>query len=165
MDSVAVEAANFRRIQLNKYSFFYVLNIPVANNNTIPAFLTIEEDADFQVCQITGSAYGPTDSNGVRQTASATDFPLAGTSTGYADRGLTLQLTDTGAGRVLTNGFVPVETFLSPGYGLQFFQPYPFKYWTKRNSSFRFDIRNRDSQANLWHYLSIVLQGYKYTGV
>src|SRR5436309_1862638 len=102
MNTVQQEAAHFREVQVNKYGFLYALNVPVANGTTLPAVLTIEEDADFLVEKFTGSAYGPTDVNGIRQTASATDFPLAGTTVGFADRGLTVRVTDSGSGRVLT---------------------------------------------------------------
>lgn len=172
MEAVALEAANFRRIQQNKFNFFYALNIAVANNNTIPAFLTIEEDSDFLIKHITGSCYGPTDVNGVRQTNASTIFPLAGTAVpsgaglgAYADRGLSLRMTDTGSGRELTSGFIPVETFLSPGYGVELNCPFPMSYFTNRNSKIRFDIRNRDTTANLYHFISIVFHGFKYQGV
>ncbi len=165
MDPVTLEAANFRKVQLTKYSFLYALNVPVANNTTLPALLTIEEDADFLVESFTGSCYGPTDVNGARQSGVATIFPLAGTTTGYADRGVMANVTDTGSGRKLTSGFVPLETILSPGYGaspsLQ--QPYPFKYMIKRSSKLQFDLRNRDTTANYYHFVSIVMKGVKYT--
>lgn len=166
MNTVQQEAAHFREVQLNKYGFIYALNVPVANNTTLPAILTIEEDADFLCEKITGSAYGPTDVNGIRQNAGATDFDLAGTTAGYADRGLTMRITDSGTGRVLTNGFVPVETVLTPGYGIALFTPFLYKYWVKRNSKLQFDLRNRDTTAGgLFHFISIVLHGYKYTGI
>ena len=165
MDPVQLEAAEFRRIQLTKYRFLYCLNVPVANNTTLPALLTIQEDADFKIEFITGNAYGPTDQAGIRQLAINTDFDLAGTTAGYADRGLVTRITDTGAGRELTSGFVPVEAFLSPGYGIALNEPLPFKYFVRRNSSFRFDIRNRDTTAGgYYHFLSIVLHGIKYAG-
>lgn len=165
MDTVQQEAAYFRKVQLNKYGFIYALNVPVANGTTLPAILTIEEDSDFLVEKFTGSAYGPTDVNGIRQTAAATDFPLAGTTVGWADRGVSVKITDSGAGRVLTNGLVPLETLLTPGYGVALFTPFNFKYYIRRNSKIQFDLRNRDSQGSNFHFVSIVLHGYKYTGV
>jgi len=169
MEAVNQEAAHFRAIQLSKFQFAYVLNISVANNTTIPAYLTIQQDADFKIERITGSCYGPTDENGVRSTNASTIFPLAGTAVpsgaglgAYADRGLLTRITDTGAGRELTSGFIPLETILTPGYGLSKSADFPFTYYTLRNSSFRFDIRNRDTTADLFHFCSIVLSGYKY---
>lgn len=165
MDTVQQEAAHFRRVQLNKYGFLYALNVPVANDSTLPAILTIEEDCDFLIEKVTGSAYGPTDVNGIRQLAANTDFDLAGTTAGYADRGLTVRVTDAGAGRVLTSGYVPVETILTPGYGVSMFTPFNFKYWTRRNSKLQLDFRNRDTTAGgYYHFVSIVLHGYKYVG-
>jgi hypothetical protein len=168
-DNVVQEAAHFRQVQLSKYDFTYVLNIAVANNTTLPATLTIEQDADFRIEQITGECYGPCDANGIRSINASTDFPLAGTAVpsgaglgAYADRGLMLKMTDTGAGRELTNGFVPAELILSPGYGIALHQPYPFRYFALRNTKFRFDIRNRDTQASLFHFISIAVNGYKY---
>lgn len=163
MDPTQLEAQNFRRIQVTKWAFIYALNVPVQNNTTLPAILTVEEDADFLCERITGSAYGPTDVNGARSTASATIFPLAGTTVGYADRGVMTQIKDTGAGRLLSNGFVPLETILSPGYGLSLSSPYPFKYMFKRNSKIQFDLRNRDTTANLYHFVSICFHGTKYS--
>lgn len=163
-ENVSQEAAHFRQVQLGKYDYTYVLNISVANNTTLPAILTIEQDADFFIERVTGSCYGPTDVNGVRQLASATDFDMAGTTAGYADRGLMMKITDTGAGRELTNGFVPAELILSPGYSITLHQPYPFRYFALRNTKFRFDLRNRDTAANLFHTISIAVNGFKYVG-
>ena len=167
MEPTQLEIENFRRVQLSKYASMYALNVPVANNTTLPALLTIEEDADFLVHSITGSAYGPTDVNGARLSTIATIFPLAGTTVGFADRGLMTKVTDTGAGRVLTNGWVPLETILTPGYGLGLDTPYPFKYLIRRNSKIQFDLRNRDTTAlggtTYYHFTSIVLNGTKYT--
>lgn len=168
-DNVIQEAAHFRQVQLTKYDFSYVLNVAVANNTTLPAILTIEQDADFLVERITGNAYGPTDVNGLRLVTQPTVFPLAGTSVGFADRGLMIKITDTGAGRELTNGFVPAELLLSPGYGIAMNMPYPFRYYALRNTKFRFDIRNRDTSVgtgdpapDLFHFISITLNGFKY---
>jgi len=172
MESVAQDAAYFRRVQQNEYGFFYALNVPVANNNTLPAFLQIEEDADFLIERITGSAYGPCTEPGARILDASTIFPLAGTAVpsgatlaAYADRGLALKMTDTGSGRELTNGFVPVETFLSPGYGVSMHVPFPFKNYILRSSKIRFDIRNRDTTLEQFHFLSIVFHGRKFAGV
>ncbi len=168
MEPTAIEAENFRKVQLTKYDFLYVLNVPVANNTTLPAFLTIEEDADFKVKSFTGSVLGPTDVNGARLASIATIFPLAGTTAGYADRGIMARITDAGAGRVLTSSFVPLETILSPGYGVPLQCPFPFNYMLKRNSKVQFDLRNRDTTVSggatvYYHFVSICLFGTKYT--
>jgi hypothetical protein len=162
MENTELEIEQFRRIQINKWAFMYVLNVPVANNSSFPALLSIEEDADFVIHSITGSAYGPTDVNGIRQSAVATVFPQAGTTVGYADRGVSTKITDTGSGRVLTSGWVPLECILSPGYGVSLQNPFPFKHPIRKNSKLQFDLRNRDTTASYYHYCSIVLNGIKY---
>lgn len=166
---IAMEATQFRQKQLSRYAYLYTLNVVVANNTTFPAVLPIEQDADFLITSITGSAYGPCDINGVRSLNASTDFPLAGTASpsgatlpAVADRGLMIQITDTGAGRTLTNGFIPVECLLSPGYGVARSIPQPFEYFVLRNSKLAFDIRNRDTQSGLYHSVSISIYGFKY---
>lgn len=171
---VATEAAHFRAQQLNKWAFMYTLNVVVRNGETFPAILSIEEDAEFQAIHITGSAYGPCSQLGVKLLNANTNFPLAGTAVpsgvglpAIADRGLAIRITDQGAGRTLTNGFIPVETFLTPGYGLTRTVPQPLKYYLLRNSQLQFDIRNRDTAVSggetvYHHYLSLCIYGFKY---
>lgn len=166
---VALEARQFSEMQLSKWAFLYVLNVAVDNNTTFPAELRITSDADFHVQSMTGSCYGPCNSNGVRSIDASTDFPLAGTLVpsgaglgAYADRGLMLKISDSGSNRELTSGFVPAETLLSPGYGISKTVEHPFKYWIRKSSTFRFDIRNRDTTAELFHFISITLYGFKY---
>lgn len=172
---VTLEARNFREQQLTKWSFMYTLNVVVRNGETFPAVLSIEEDAEFMAVSITGSAYGPCDEQGVKLLDENTNFPLAGTSVpsgagipAIADRGLSIRITDQGAGRTLTNGFIPVETLLSPGYGLARAVPQPLRYYLLRNSQLQFDIRNRDTAVSngegvtCHHYLSLCIYGFKY---
>lgn len=168
-DSVQLEASHFREVQISKYQFVYTLNVSVANNVTLPAFLEIKQDADFRFERIMGAMLGPTNVNGIRQINASTDFPLAGTVVpsgaglgAYADRGLMFKITDTGAGRELTDGFVDAVTMLSPGYGLSLGVALPFSYYALRNSKIRFDIRNRDSVADLYHTLTLTAIGTKY---
>ena len=173
-DLVTIEAHQFREQQLTRWMFQFTLNVAVANGSTFPAVLPIEEDAEFMAVSMTGSAYGPTDIEGRKVLNASTDFPLAGTAVpsgaglpAIADRGLTMQITDQGAGRTLTSGFVPVETILTPGYGQQRTVPQPLRYYVLRNSKLQFDIRNRDSAVGpdsevLYHYLSLTLYGFKF---
>ena len=88
---------------------------------------------------------------------------MPGPPPGSAGRGMEVQGTDTGAGRELTNGFVPVELILTPGYAIGFFQPYRVNYMAKRNSKIRFDFRNRDTAADANQQVDIALNGYKYS--
>lgn len=170
MDVVTQEAVHFRKIQESRWSYFYVLNVAVANNSTFPAVLTIDQDADFLFTSMTGSFYGPTDASGIRQLNASTVFPLAGTAVpsgaglgAYADRGLMVQMVDSGKTRTLANGFVPVECIFTPGYSLAKTEAQPFKYFALRNSKINFNFFNRDTQSGgLYHFASIVLYGQKY---
>jgi hypothetical protein len=174
-DLVTLEAAQFRQQQLSRWCFVYSLNVAVRNGETFPAILPIEEDAEFLAISMTGSAYGPCINElGVKALNAETDFPLAGTASpsganlpAIADRGLSIRITDQGAGRVLTNGFIPVETILTPGYGVSRTVPQPLRYYLLRNSQLQFDIRNRDTAtgpegAPLYHLLSISIYGFKF---
>jgi hypothetical protein len=161
--SIVQEAAFKRATQKFKYNYSYVVSGIVGANTTAPIILAIEQDADFFIEKITGSVYGPVNAVTGVPTGGATDFDMPGTVAGFAARGLQVQITDTGAGRELTNGFIPLETLLTPGYGIELFQPYRINYMAKRNSKIRFDFRNRDSQANANHQVDITLNGYKYS--
>lgn len=160
--SIAQEAAYKRLIQVNKYSYTYTLSGIIPANTTAPLILAIEQDADFCIEKITGSVYGPVALVTGIPSGGATDFDMPGTSTGFACRGLTVKITDTGAGRELTNGFVPVENILTPGYGDQFYQPYRLNYMVKRSSKLRFDFRNRDTRVGAHQQVDVCLNGYKY---
>lgn len=157
---VAYEQVHSRNIQRFKFNYSYHVHAIVAASASLPTILTIEQDADFLLEKFTGSVYGPCDDNGI-PTATATDFPMPGIAAGagHAGRGLTVRITDQGSGRDMTNGYVPVETLLTPGYGYQFHLPYPAKYFMNRSSKIRFDFRNRDTQAQ--HAVDITLNGFK----
>lgn len=160
--SIQQEQMGKRLNQKYKYNYTYQVEAVVANGTTTPVFLTITQDADFMIEKITGSAFGPTDSNGTPQIADATDFDMPGTTAGFAGRGLSMQITDTGAARDLTNGFIPVECLLTPGYGIELYLPYTLRYFVRRNSRLRFDFRNQDTAAELFHQITVVLNGFKY---
>lgn len=161
--SVEQETKHWREMQAVKYNYTYALSGIIDEASTEPLVLTIEEDADFLIERITGSCYGPTDADGIPQAAN-TDFPMPGIAVGagFAGRGLAMQLTDMGNGRELTNGFVPVELLLTPGYDLSFHLPYPIKYYILKRSSIRVDVRNRDTQTNARHQIDIAFNGTKY---
>jgi len=161
--SVEQEAKHWRETQEVKFNYTYAVSGIIDEAATEPLYLTIEDDADFLIERITGSCYGPTDADGIPQVA-LTDFPMPGIAVGagFAGRGLTMMITDVGAGRPLTNGFVPVELLLTPGYDISFHLPYPVKYYLKKRSSIQFDVRNRDTQTNARHQIDIALNGTKY---
>lgn len=160
---VAQEQLHNSEVQKYKFNYTYTINAIINPATTTPFVLAIEQDADFLIQQITGSCYGPCDANGI-PTASATDFPMPGigAGAGFAGRGITIEIQDTGSSRDLTRGSVPAELLLSPGYDLQFHLPYPIKYFAARNSKIRFNFTNRDTQTNARHQVDIALNGYKY---
>jgi hypothetical protein len=162
-NSVAQQQVHNRIVQKYKFNYTYTVSSLVSPAQTNVEILAITQDADFQFEKMTGSAYGPCDANGI-PTASNTDFPMPGIAAGagFAGRGLTMKVTDSGNSRELTNGYVPVENLLTPGYGIQMYLPYPIKYFARRNSKLRFDIRNRDTQANARHQIDIAINGYKF---
>lgn len=148
-----------RTVQQMRYPFVYCLSDSIAGQATQPFTLTIEQGTDFKTLFITGQAYSYEDTAGG---GDATTFPIPN-ALGVADwagRGLSAQITDSRSGRQLTSGFVPFELLFSPGYGMNFQNPLPFKYHFVKNSKVVFDIRNRDN-ADRTHYFDIALIGYK----
>lgn len=155
--SIANELQHQRIIQAQKWNYTYILNDNIDGQVTSPFYITIEQGTDFLSHWITASAYSYEDDQG-----DATSFPIPNSLgvTNWAGRGLSVQITDMRSGRELTSGFVPFELLGTPGYGMNFQHPYPFKYLFQRNSKIRFDVRNRDN-ANRNHEFSISLNGFK----
>ena len=167
--AVEMEFQDKRDKQLVSYNYSYALNLAVPNNSQRVGSIVVDNDADFFIERITGSAYGPTDENGVRLLNEPTDFPLAGTTQGYADRGLFMEIRSKGAVLDLTDGFIALETVLTPGYDTEFHIPYPYKFYVRRNTTLNFTFSNRDTATpntapELYHFVNITLNGYKYTG-
>lgn len=160
---VAQEQTHNAEVQKYKFNYTYTINAIINPGTTAPFILAIEQDADFQFVQMTGSVYGPCSTTGV-PTATATDFPMPGigAGAGFAGRGLGVEIFDTGSSRNLTQGVVPVENLLSPGYGIQFHLPFPMKYFANRNSKIKFNFTNRDTQAGARQQVDIAINGYKY---
>lgn len=161
--NIVAETKSFRETQKYKYTFVYPLSVAVPNNSNKTGLVTIEQDADFHVLIMTGHVIAPSDVNGVRQLDGETDFPLVGTTTGWAEHGLSVKITDTGAGRELTSGFVSLELLLTPGYREQFWNPYPVKYFARRNTKLKFEFMNRDTKPGLYHFVTLALKGDKYS--
>jgi hypothetical protein len=174
VNPVIAEIETAKKIQRVKYWFTYTVTSTIANGSTKPLLLTIEQDADFQILETTISCNGPVNEDGTPIGTGATigetpltDFPLFGDTT-QAVRGLTVQITDTGAGRLLTSGEIPVENIGTPAYGQQLYIPFKLKYLALRNTKLRFDVRNRDlattTPTNLteYHEITIGLHGFKY---
>jgi hypothetical protein len=153
--SVLEQLRHDREVQAMRYPFVYVLSDTIVGQTTLPYTLTIAQGTDFKCLFVTGSMYSYDSEN-----ASTFPIPNSGGLTSWAGRGLSVQITDSRSGRRLTSGFVPGELLFSPGYGMNFQNPLPFKYHFVKNSKILFDITNRDN-ANRTHYFDIALIGYK----
>lgn len=153
--SIAQQMEHEREAQAMRHYFVYPLNGEVIGQQTLPFTITIANDADFKCLWITGSCFS-------YDAAHASSFPLpnALAVTDWAARGLSTMITDTRSGRQLTSDFVPLETLLTPGYGMTLVDPMPFRYFFWRNSKIRFDIRNRDN-SDRTHEFSLCLVGIK----
>lgn len=155
--AIATEAVHQRTVQAMKWNYTYVLNDDIDGQITEAFFITIEQGTDFQCNWITASCFSYEDDQG-----DPTNFPIPNSlgAVNWAGRGLSARITDMRSGRELTSGYVPFELFGTPGYGLNFQHPYPYKYYFMRNSMVRFDVRNRDNTLRN-HQFSIALNGYK----
>jgi hypothetical protein len=163
-EQVEAEQRHNSEVQRFKYNYTYTISALINPNTTTPFVLAIEQDADFLFTQITGSCYGPCDANAI-PVAQDTSFPMpgVGAGAGFAGRGLTMEISDTGSSRDLTRGAVPVELMLTPAYGLQFHLPYPMKYFCARNSKIKFNFTNRDQVSGARHQIDIAINGYKFS--
>jgi hypothetical protein len=155
--AIASELKHQRIVQAMRYNYTYVLNDDIDGQVTEPFYMTIEQGTDFQSLWLTASAYSYETDQG-----DASSFPIPNSMglLNWAGRGLSLMVTDMRSGRELTSGYVPFELIGTPGYGMNFQHPYPFKYLFYRNSKIRIDVRNRDN-ADRNHEFSIALNGYK----
>lgn len=156
-DTVAQQLQHEREIQAMKYDFVYTVSGEVTGQQTRPFNLTIEQGTDFKCLWLTASAFSFEGDQG-----DDTDFPIpnSGGFLYWAGRGLSIQVTDTRSGRQLTSGFVPLELIGTPGYGMNFQNPYPLRYLFYRNTKIRFDVRNRDN-SDRSHQFEIALKGFK----
>lgn len=153
--AIANEVEHAREVQAMRYTYIYGFSDEIVGQQTLPFILTIEQGTDFQCLAMTASCFSYDDQDD-------SDFPIPNSAglTAWAGRGLSVAITDSNAGRDLTSGFIPMELIATPGYGLNFQRPYPFKYHFYRNNKIRFDVRNRDN-ANRTHAFAFALLGYK----
>jgi hypothetical protein len=168
---IQIEAQDHRDKQAYRYNFTFPQSVAVPNNGQRALQIVVDADADFYAERLTGSALGPTTQAGVRLVAQNTDFRYIGTTTGFADRGLMVNIKDGGSRIDLTDGFVPLELIFTPGYDVgTFYIPFPFKYYVRRNAKLVFTFLNRDTQVGiapiagqtLFHFVSVALNGFKY---
>ena len=153
--SIANEVQHEREVQAMRYFYAYSVSGSVQGQTTAPFNITIEQGSDFSCKMLTASAFSYDDAN-------VSDFPIPNSlgATAWAGRGLSVKVTDTRAGRELTSGFVPFELLGTPGYGLNFQNPFPLRYFFYRNSKIRFDVRNRDN-TDRTHDFEICVSGFK----
>ena len=153
--AIANEVGHERDVQAMKWNYTYTLEGEITGQQTLPFDITIEQGTDFKCLYLTGSFFSYDSEND-------TDFPVPNSAgiTSWAGRGLSVKLTDSRSARELTSGYVPVELMNTPGYGLNFQMPYPFRYFFYRNSKIKFDIRNRDNSDRV-HQFAFALNGYK----
>jgi hypothetical protein len=150
------EMEHARATQAIKWQHVYTISDTVDGGETKPFTINIEQGTAFKCEWLTASAYSYDGSD-------ATSYPIPNAlgSTAWAGRGLSVAITDSNSGRELTSGYVPFELIATPGYGITFNNPYPFKYWFYPNSLIRFDVRNSDN-SNRTHTFGLALLGFKY---
>ena len=146
--------------QLAKYPFDYGAAFVVPASGSATVQITIEADADFAMSKMMGRFFGPCDANGI-VVPGANDFPNPA-NVNLASSGLSIKITDQGAGRTLTSDFVPVELLFSPGYDTVMYDSLPWAYTFRRQSVVQMEFRNRDSVAGNYHAGFIMLHGHKY---
>lgn len=153
--AAAQEVAHDRELQAMRYQYIYGISDTIVGQQTLPFILTIEQGSDFDCFGMTASAFS-------YDAVNATSFPAPNAlgTTAWACRGLSVQITDSNAGRDLTSGFLPLELIATPGYAITFNRPFPFRYHFYRNSKIRFDVRNRDGALRT-HAFAIALIGFK----
>lgn len=153
--ALANEVEHDRSVQAMKWNYTYVLNDSIVGQQTLPFNIQIEQGTNFKAYWLTASAFSYDGED-------ATDFPIPNSLgvTAWAGRGLSVRIVDTRSSRELTSGYVPLELLGTPGYGLNFQHPYPFRYFFYPNTLIRFDVRNRDN-SDRTHYFHIALNGYK----
>jgi hypothetical protein len=160
--ATAAEVVHERKVQAMKWWYTYVLSDSIDGQESKPFIITIEQGTDFFCHYLTASAFSYDASN-----ASSFPIPNSGGLTHWAGRGLTVRITDSRTGRDFTSGEVAFELIATPGYGLSFVKPFPFRQLFLRNSKIRFDIRNLDNanrkeDNDSAHQFNIAMHGYKY---
>lgn len=151
--------------QLCKWDYVYFGSAIVPNGVSTPLQIQIEEDAHFEMTAITGVAFGPVDLNtGALVTTESTDFPNP-VNTSIAQSGMSAQFRDKGSSKDLFSDKIPVECFLTPGYGQENYPAYPFHHVFKKTATLLIELQNRDSAADpnsYGHYVGFALKGQKY---
>jgi len=156
--ALAQELEHDREVQKMKHQYIYGITgslTTVLGANVAGIFtLTIEQGTDFKSDAMLISAFSV-------DAVNATSFPTPGAAT-FACRGLQMRITDAGAGRELTNNFLPLELIATPGYGVSLIKEFAWKYLFKRTSVIRFDVRTNDvASSGRVHNFAIAFRGMK----
>jgi len=109
--------------------------VAIAAGKTEPLEINVSNDGDFHSETLTGKMI-PTN---------------AATVTG-----LLVQIFDNNS--ELTDGFMPLENILSPGYGSQVFFPHKLEHIFERNAKIRFNVQNISAETQS---VSFTLSGEK----
>lgn len=139
--SIGAEMYQKREAQALRWMRIYPVSGEIDAAQTKTEIITIDQESDFDCMAFIASAYSySADAN------YPTSFPVPNDSNNsyWAMRGLTIELTDTSSGRLLTSGEVPFELIATPGYGQSFQNPFPFRYYFYSNSKLRIVIRSRE---------------------
>ena len=158
--AVAQEMYQKREAQAVRWTRIYPISGEIDAAATKTEIITIDQENDFDCYAFLASAFSYNATGGQE-----TDFPAPNDSNNlyWAMRGLTLELTDTSSGRMLTSGEVPFELIATPGYGASFQNPFPFRYYFYRNSKLRVVIRSRETNASRIHKYEFAMVGTAFT--
>lgn len=118
-----------------RVAHFGIAATAIPAGTTVPLTFDITQEASF-LCEILTGKITPTNAPTVT--------------------GLLLQLFDNNT--ELTDGFVPLENILSPGYGAQLFFPHKLSYIFERNNKVRCNVQNISNESQT---LSLTFSGEK----
>ena len=154
--AVAQEMYQKREAQAVRWTRIYPISGTILAAETKTEIITIDQENDFDCQAFLASAFSYSATAGQE-----TDFPTPNNSNNryWAMRGLTVELTDTSSGRMLTSGEVPIELIATPGYGASFQNPFPFRYYFYRNTKLRVVIRSRETHTGRSHNYEFAMVG------
>lgn len=154
--------------------------VPASVGNTQTVFLSTKQDGEFLSELLTISAIGPVNANGLVSAVVPTvqtGFPSGRRSASNVDlaaRGVSMRITEVGSGRVLTDGYVPLELIGTPGYGTFMREAFPFRYTFRKEAKLQIELVNQDIAVlnggggvanDAYHKVSFNLVGKKFNNV
>lgn len=158
--AIAAEMYQKREAQALRWTRMYSVSGSVDALATKTEIITIDQESDFDCQAFVASAYS-------YDTTHVSIFPVPNTNNVayWAMRGLTIELVDTSSGRMLTSGEIPFELIGTPGYGMSFQNPFPFRYYFYSNSKLRITIRSRETVASRFQNYEFAMVGVAYNSV